>query len=289
MTDLVACYWTVAGPVDIHYGREWSMFSWEDRCAQAASHGFTGLGLWMADIDHQLESTTVAEMVAVFSGAGLKHLELEFIADFFREPGTPERAESDRVRRLLLDCAAQFGAHHIKVGNIPGVDCDLARLGEAYAEICADAAKVTDAKVGYEIIPVDPNIQTLDHGLEMLHHAGEPHNGGLIIDTWHMSKLGILPTELRERLKPDQVVWVELSDGQFANMEDQLAEVTRFRSLPGEGEFDIPGYIDALATIYPGPWGVEVLSEALRALPIEEGFRRAYETTAAQFQVSGKS
>lgn len=66
-------------------------------------------------------------------------------------------------------------------------------------------------------------------------------------------------------------------------MEDQIAEVTRFRSLPGEGEFDIPGYIGALAPLYSGPWGVEVLSEALRALPIEEGFRRAYETSAAQF------
>jgi hypothetical protein len=94
---------------------------------------------------------------------------------------------------------------------------------------------------------------------------------------------------LRERLKPSQLVWVELSDGQFANMEDGLAEVTRFRALPGEGEFDIPGYIEALAPLYPGPWGVEVLSEALRALPIEEGFRRAYETSAAQFKAGVNS
>lgn len=283
MTDLVACYWTVAGPVDIHYGREWSTFDWRDRCNLAAENGFTGLGLWMADIDHQLEQGSLAEMGQIFRDAGLKHLELEFIADFFREPGTPERAESDRIRRLLFDAAAEFGAHHIKAGNIPGVECDLGRLGEAYAELCADAAQNTDAKVGYEIIPVDPNIQTLDHGLEMLANAGEPANGGLIIDTWHMSKLGILPSELASRLRPEQLVWVELSDGQFENMEDQIAEVTRFRSLPGEGEFDIPGYIDALAPLYSGPWGVEVLSEALRALPIEEAFRRAYETSAAQF------
>ena len=33
---------------------------------------------------------------------------------------------------------------------------------------------------------------------------------------------------------------------------------------------------------YAGPWGVEVLSEALRNLPIEEIFKRAYETTSAQ-------
>ncbi len=34
---------------------------------------------------------------------------------------------------------------------------------------------------------------------------------------------------------------------------------------------------------YPGPWGVEVLSEELRNLPIEEIFDRAYATTSAQF------
>ena len=29
---LMALYWTVAGPVEIHAGREWSTFSWRERC-----------------------------------------------------------------------------------------------------------------------------------------------------------------------------------------------------------------------------------------------------------------
>ena len=32
--DLVALYWTVSGPVEVHFGREWSTFSWRDRCAE---------------------------------------------------------------------------------------------------------------------------------------------------------------------------------------------------------------------------------------------------------------
>ena len=32
---------------------------------------------------------------------------------------------------------------------------------------------------------------------------------------------------------------------------------------------------------YDGPWGVEVLSEELRNLPIEQIFERAYDTTRA--------
>ena len=59
---LMALYWTVAGPVEIHVGREWSLFSWRDRCAEVAKGGFEGIGLWHADVSHQLESTTLDEM-----------------------------------------------------------------------------------------------------------------------------------------------------------------------------------------------------------------------------------
>ena len=48
------------GPVDVHVGREWSTFDWRDRCAQAARVGFRGLGLWHADVEHQLETTHAA-------------------------------------------------------------------------------------------------------------------------------------------------------------------------------------------------------------------------------------
>jgi sugar phosphate isomerase/epimerase len=68
-------------------------------------------------------------------------------------------------------------------------------------------------------------------------------------------------------------------------MPDPIDEVINHRRLPGEGEFDIPGYIEACQEVgYDGPWGVEVLSEELRNLPMEEAFQRAYETTAAQFR-----
>ena len=31
--ELLDLYWTSAGPVDVHVGREWSTFDWRDRCA----------------------------------------------------------------------------------------------------------------------------------------------------------------------------------------------------------------------------------------------------------------
>jgi sugar phosphate isomerase/epimerase len=280
--ELIALYWTVSGPVEVHYGREWSTFDWRDRCAEAARVGFSGIGLWHADIRHQLQTRTLKEIKEIFDGAGLRHLEVEFLADFFAAPGTPERAASDDLRRLLLDAAATFDAHHIKVGNIPGTPCELGRLTEEFAVLCDEAAEHTDARVVYEFMPFDVNVNTLDSAVTLVTDAGR-RNGGLAIDTWHMSKLGIPPEEMK-RIPPEYLTWVELSDGRFENLDDPVDEVINHRNLPGEGEFDIPGYVDALREAgYDQPWGVEVLSTELRRLPIELEFERAYETTAAQF------
>jgi sugar phosphate isomerase/epimerase len=132
-------------------------------------------------------------------------------------------------------------------------------------------------------MPFDVNVNTLDAALTLVTNAA-PDNGGLAIDTWHMSKLGIAPDELR-RIPPRYLTWVELSDGQFEDMDDPIDETINHRRLPGDGEFEIPAYVDVCSEIgYEGPWGVEVLSAALRSLPIEEEFDRAYDTTSAQFR-----
>jgi sugar phosphate isomerase/epimerase len=282
-TELVDLYWTSAGPVEVHTGREWSTFAWRDRCAHAARVGFDGLGLWHADAEHQLESSTLAEMQRIFADAGLRYLEVEFLADFFAPAASPERAESDARRELLFAIAVAFGAHHIKVGNIPGTPAELERITEEFAALCDDAAGRTDAMIVYEFMPFDVNVRTLDAAVAVVEGAGRA-NGGLAIDTWHMSKLGIPPADMA-RIPARYLSWVELSDGQLENMDDELDEVINHRALPGEGEFDIRGYVDACAGAgYAGPWGVEVLSQKLRALPIDEQFQRAYETTAAQFE-----
>ena len=281
--DLIALYWTVSGPVEVHVGREWSLFDWRDRCEQAARVGFSGLGLWHADIEHQLESRSLSDIKRIFDDAGLRYLELEFLQDWFLNPGEELRKESDRRRRLLFDAAAALDAHHIKVGNIPGTPAELPQITERFAELCADAADHTAARIVYEFMPFDVNVRTLDAALEVVQGAGA-QNGGLAIDTWHMGKLGIAPDDLR-RVPLEYLTWIELSDGRRDDMEDPIDEVVNHRKLPGEGEFGVAEYVDVCREMgYAGPWGVEVLSEELRNLPIEEIFNRSYEATAAQFR-----
>ena len=281
--ELVGLYWTVSGPVEVHVGREWSLFGWRERCEEAAKVGFAGIGIWHADLEHVLETHTLEEMKAIFDAAGLRHLELEFLMDWFVDPGDERRAASDRQRRLLFDAAAVLEPHHIKIGNIPATPAPLEQVTERFAELCADAAEHHAATIAYEIMPFDPNVRTLDDVIAVAAGAGAP-NGGIAIDTWHMGKLGIAPDELR-RIPLAHLAWVELSDGQREDMPDPVDETINHRRLPGEGEFEVAAYVDVCRDMgYPGPWGVEVLSEELRNLPMEEIFKRAYETTSAQFR-----
>jgi sugar phosphate isomerase/epimerase len=281
--ELMGAYWTTAGPTQPHEGQEWSNFDFAGRCSEAAKAGMKGIGIWHADLIHQLETRSLADIKQLIDDNGLKYLELEFIWGFFEDEGTEGRRESDELRDLLLEAAAALGAHHVKVGNIPGVPCGLEKLTERYAELCAHAAERTDAVIAYEFMPFDVNVDNLDAAVAVVEGAGAK-NGGLVIDTWHMSKLGIAPDDLK-RISLPYLTWVELSDGKLEWREDHIEETTRFRKLPGEGEFDIRGYIRSAQEMgYEDAWGIEVLSDELRAEPIGEMYRHAFEAAMSQFQ-----
>src|SRR5262245_25139243 len=279
--DLLGLYWTVSGPVEVHVGREWSLFDLADRCKHAARAGFKGTGLWHADLEHVLETRSLPEVKGVLDDHGMEYLELEFLMDWFLDPGDERRRDSDATRELLFEAAAELGAHHVKVGNIPGTPCELPQLTERYAELCADATERHDARVVYEFMPFDANVRDLDTAIALVEGADAP-NGGLAIDTWHMAKLGIQPDDLR-RIPARHLGWVELSDGRYENMPDLIDETVNHRRLPGEGEFPVRSYVAVCREVgYDGPWGVEVLSEELRNLPIDQIFDRAYKTSMAQ-------
>ena len=68
--------------------------------------GFAGLGIWHADLEHVLETRTLAEMRQILDDHGLRDLELEFLMDWFLDAGDERRTDSDRIRALLFEAAA---------------------------------------------------------------------------------------------------------------------------------------------------------------------------------------
>ncbi|WP_162794933.1 sugar phosphate isomerase/epimerase family protein [Nonomuraea lactucae] len=274
-THVIAAYGTLAGPVELG-GREWSTFDWADRCGRAAEAGLRGLGIWHADLEHLLERRKPKEIRRIFDDHGLDHLELEFLTDWFLDGDEEARRRKD----LLFEAAAELGARHIKVGDMFGRSCPPARMGERFAGLCAEAADRHGALLVYEPMPFGAGAAPLDDALEVV-GAARTGNGGLALDTWHLARLGVTPDELR-RVPPHLLAYVELSDGTAGNGDDLLLEAATRRRFPGEGDFDVAGYVRAAREIgYDGPWGVEVLSADLRDTPLRDMARRAYGSAAA--------
>jgi sugar phosphate isomerase/epimerase len=279
--DLLASYWTLAGPVELHTGREWSRFDIADRVAAAAGAGFRGFGLWHADLRHILDARSLQELRTILDDGGMKHVELELLWDWFLDPGTEERRRSDQLRRTLLEAAEVLGARHVKVANFTGRQVPVELLTERFAELCADAAE-HGTSVAYEFMRRDATATSLDGAVRVVQGSGAA-NGGLGLDLWHVVDLGVSMDAIRD-LPPGTVVAAEVNDGERVRAAPAHARHSiRDRRLPGAGDFDIKGFVTAVhATGYDGPWGVELLSQAIGDVGPHELARRVYTATIEQ-------
>lgn len=274
--ELMTLYWTTAG---IPPGAgEISRFDFKDRVEAAARAGFTGIGIWHTDLEHILHHRTLKEMKMILDDNGIKHLELEFLTDWFLDGA--RKAESDSRKRRLLQASEALHAKHIKIGDFYNTPCPMPRIIEAFAALCKEAEDY-GATIGFEFM-ASAMIDNLKDSLTLVETAGAK-NGGLIVDIVHLENIGITYEEVR-RIPLQYLINVELNDGALPG--SPKYDPSRARRFCGEGDFDIKGLITCANDMgYTGPWAVEVFSEELAGLPLEELNTRAFTTTMAQFEV----
>jgi sugar phosphate isomerase/epimerase len=277
--QLVASYWTLAGGAEPHTDHEFSDFSFQERVSAAAAAGFTGFGIWHADLEHTLKSLSLRQMRRILDDNGMTYLELEFLTDWWFRDGERYAACQQR-KRLLLDAADTLQAHHIKVGDFRNTPCPVPQLIESFAALCEQAA-VRGTDVLFELMPF-ASVNTLPAALELVAGA-DADNGGIIIDLWHMVKMGI-PYDDIARIPTRFLGGIEINDGTFQAPWDLHTDTINHRRLCGEGEFDVRGFVDTmLAAGYQGSWGIEVLNAEMRKWPLQRMAERAAITTRAQF------
>ena len=109
--DILGSYWTLAVGADaIHEQRCFHDF--RKRVETAAKAGYTGLGLWHADMPEIQKKYSFAEMKQILDANGIVNIEVEWLLDWFT---TGERRKaSDATRALLLEAAETLEARHIK-------------------------------------------------------------------------------------------------------------------------------------------------------------------------------
>ncbi len=244
--DLIASYWTIAGlmpgALDDH-----SPFDFKDRVEAAARAGFTGVGIWHADLAHILTRRPLSEMKSILDDNGIRHIEVEFLTDWFLDGPRKERSEA--LKTALFAAAEALGARCVKVGDFNRERCPMSRLAESFAALCAEARE-RGTRIAFEPMSA-AMVDNLEDSLRMVEEAGaEELNDALIRMPGALHRIAGEP-----------------------------------RMFCGEGEFDIRGFIAAVkSTGFAGPWGVEVISEKLPGMPLREVAERAFQTTRAQFQ-----
>ncbi|MBZ0303810.1 MAG: sugar phosphate isomerase/epimerase [Anaerolineae bacterium] len=271
---LMTLFWTTAG---IFPGKgEISRFDFKDRVEAAAKAGFKGIGIWHTDLEHILRQRSLSEMKTILDDNGMEYLELEFLTDWFLDG--ERKVESDRLKRRLLEASEALDAKHVKIGDFNNTPCPMPRLVEAFAALCKEAEDY-GATIGFEFM-ASATIDNLKDSLALVQTANAK-NGGLIVDIVHAVTLGITLDEI-SRIPLPYLINVELNDGTLPG--SPRYDPARARRFCGEGEFDIKGFIRCVDEMgYTGPWAVEVFSEELTQLPLEELNNQAFITTIHQF------
>jgi sugar phosphate isomerase/epimerase len=121
-------------------------------------------------------------------------------------------------------------------------------------------------------------LATVPMGAELVAATGHPAVG-LLVDAWHVFRAGTSLTELRATLPGEMIFGVELDDAAPVVIGTLFEDTVQRRELCGEGGFDLTGLVTLLRDKgFDGPWGVEILSESFRALPVAEALRLAADT-----------
>ena len=240
------------------------------RLAAAAAGGYAGISLWGRDYAAaRARGLTDGEMLAMVADHGLAVAEVD--PAWWWTPGAagvripPELDPVDVFRfgeAELLGMAERMQARSINATDVLGGAWGAEEAAEAFAGLC-DRAAERGLLVHLEWLAWS-RIPDLATAWEIVRLADRP-NGGLTVDAWHCTRTGTTAADLLT-LPGDRVLAIQVDDGPLAPEDDLVEATLHHRLLPGDGEFDLGGYLGALQAIgTTAPVGVEVFSDDLHA------------------------
>ncbi len=241
--------------------------SFDDRIDAAAEAGFAGIGLLLYEYSNLLESgRTALELRKALDSRGLVLAEIEALMGW----ASTDTTAADRALDVACEMADVFGARHLQaIGPYEGSIDDAVR---AFARVCDRAAR-SELRVAIEFLPPN-NIPDAGVALEIAEQADRP-NGGVCLDVWHHFR-GAKDESLIRALPVGRIVSLQLSDGTLepANP-NYMADTMENRVAPGEGEFDLAGFLAMLDEIgCRAPRSFEVLSREYSSMPPVDVARR---------------
>ena len=134
---------------------------------------------------------------------------------------------------------------------------DLRLLGER--------AGARGLRIGYEALAWGRHVNTYQQVWNLVRQADHAAVG-VILDSFHTLSLKGDPSAIAE-IPGDKIFFVQMADAPILAM-DVLEWSRHFRCFPGQGEFDLAGFLaPILRTGYRGPLSLEIFNDGFRAAP----------------------
>lgn len=237
--------------------------SFVDRCQAAHTAGFDGIGLYVGEYSKlRAAGRTDDELLGILAEHGTSVIEIEAIPVF-----------ADAHVDTFVHLAATFRPERIQV--VPPFRGEVDRAAAAtWLAAFADRVAPFGTGLAFEFLPFT-DVPDAAAAAELVARADRP-NIGLCVDAWHVFRGGGLLSLVG--LDPALVASIQLNDGPFDPvLSDYVEDCLHFREVPGEGEFDLRGFMELLPPA--APVSVEVPSDVLDQLPALEVARiLAYES-----------
>lgn len=233
--------------------------------AAAADAGFTLLSLDIFSLQALGQDVTLLASLLAEHGVGV----LDIPSLIVGRGADTDGAALDEVVGLIRALHPRYVIGRVDGPIDPSDTATMAVLRHAARVVADEGSAFT-----LEPSPVS-SLPTLAAGRAVLDELDVPGTG-LVVDTWHFF-VGEDGWDDLAALPLDQLAFVQLADGDPHPAGDLVRATLNDRSLPGDGQFDLAGFADALRRRgYAGPTSVEVLSARHRPEPVAEFARQAY-------------
>lgn len=226
-----------------------------------AAAGFDGAEVF----ENDLLSTHLSarEIAALMADLGLACTMFQPFRDLEGLP-EPGRARAfDRLERKF-DTMQELGADLLLLCSScsPQAEGDRARLLADLAE-AAERAGARGLRLGYEALAWGRHVNDHREAWALVRDVDHPALG-LVLDSFHSLARGIPSSSIGD-IRADKLFIVQVCDAPLLQM-DYLGWSRHFRCMPGQGEFPLDDWADAIRRIgYQGYWSLEIFNDRFRA------------------------
>jgi 4-hydroxyphenylpyruvate dioxygenase len=131
--------------------------------------------------------------------------------------------------------------------------------------LLAERAGARKLRIGYEALAWGRHVNTWQQVWNLVRQVDHPALG-VLLDSFHTLSLKGDPSKIAE-IPGDKIFFVQMADAPVLAM-DVLEWSRHFRCFPGQGEFDLPGFLaPILRSGYKGPLSLEIFNDGFRAAP----------------------